>query len=161
MSLRIRPATRADLDGLGRMGAAMVSFHHQLAPNRFMAPPPQVESGYAQWLGRELASNEVVLLVAELDQKVVGYAYGREEGTDWELLRERCGVFIDLWVDPTARGHGAGEKLTREMISAFRKMGLPRVVLMAASNNPTAQRLFARIGWQPTMVEMTLELEGE
>jgi RimJ/RimL family protein N-acetyltransferase len=40
----------------------------------------------------------------------------------------------------------------------LREMGAPRVVLMSAAPNVAAQRLFARLGFRPTMVEMTREL---
>ncbi len=39
-----------------------------------------------------------------------------------------------------------------------RALGAPRIVLMAAAKNQNAQRLFARLGWRPTMVEMTREV---
>jgi RimJ/RimL family protein N-acetyltransferase len=35
---------------------------------------------------------------------------------------------------------------------------MPRVMLWTASQNATAQRLFARAGFRPTMIEMTREL---
>jgi RimJ/RimL family protein N-acetyltransferase len=37
-------------------------------------------------------------------------------------------------------------------------MGAPRVVLMAAWRNESARALFARLGFRPTMVEMTREV---
>ncbi|HEY0096539.1 MAG TPA: GNAT family N-acetyltransferase, partial [Archangium sp.] len=40
----------------------------------------------------------------------------------------------------------------------LRALGVPRVMLMAASRNEAAQRLFARHGWRTTMVEMTREV---
>jgi RimJ/RimL family protein N-acetyltransferase len=36
--------------------------------------------------------------------------------------------------------------------------GMPRVVLGTASANVAAQRLFAQLGFRPTMIEMTREL---
>jgi RimJ/RimL family protein N-acetyltransferase len=35
------------------------------------------------------------------------------------------------------------------------------VVLSTAVRNEAAQRLFARAGFRPTMIEMTRELDGE
>jgi hypothetical protein len=34
-------------------------------------------------------------------------------------------------------------------------------MLWSAEKNEAAQKLFARLGFRPTMVEMTLELQGE
>jgi RimJ/RimL family protein N-acetyltransferase len=38
-------------------------------------------------------------------------------------------------------------------------LGAPRVVLHTAAKNEAAQRMFAKLGWRPTMVEMTREVE--
>jgi RimJ/RimL family protein N-acetyltransferase len=40
----------------------------------------------------------------------------------------------------------------------LKKQGAPRVVLATAEQNEGAQRLFARLGFRRTMVEMTREL---
>ena len=40
----------------------------------------------------------------------------------------------------------------------LRAQGAPRVVLWSAEQNATAQRLFTRLGFRRTMVEMTKEL---
>ena len=37
---------------------------------------PGVEAGYERFLGRELSNQDAILLVAEDDGKITGYAYG-------------------------------------------------------------------------------------
>jgi RimJ/RimL family protein N-acetyltransferase len=44
-------------------------------------------------------------------------------------------------------------------VSGLAAIGAPRVVLMAAWRNEAARRLFARLGFRPTMLEMTRETE--
>jgi ribosomal protein S18 acetylase RimI-like enzyme len=88
---------------------------------------------------------------------VIGYAYGRLEPRDWSSLRDRCGVGIDLSVDPAARGRGAGRLLAEALSRALFAKGAPRVVLFAAAKNRPAQRFFRSLGFRPTMVEMALE----
>lgn len=120
--------------------------------------PGDLEAGYRDWLLKEAASPKAVVLVAELDGQVIGYAYGRLEARDWNLLLDVHGALHDLWVDPKVRGQGAGALLADAMAQRLRERGAPRVVLMSAAKNEPAQRLFARLGWRPTMVEMTREL---
>ena len=119
--------------------------------------PENLESGYRDWLARELSRAEAVVLVAEQEGAVVGYAYGALEPRDWNLLRDRCGAFHDLWVEPSARGAGLGKALAEELMGRLKGLGAPRVVLSSAARNAPAQRLFAALGWRPTMVEMTRE----
>src|SRR5688572_24692986 len=114
MPATIRRARTDDLEALGRMGAALAREHHRFDPQRFMIVD-DLEGGYRWWLAREMRNKEAVVLVAELDTKVVGYAYGRLEERDWNSLLDVCGGFHDVWVDEPARRHGAGEALAKAM----------------------------------------------
>jgi ribosomal protein S18 acetylase RimI-like enzyme len=154
VDLTIRPAEAADGPALGRMGAALAQLHHDFDPPRFMTLPA---SGYEHWLVSESRRKGAIVIVAVLDGEVVGYAYGALEDRDWNALREACGGFHDLWVEERARRHGAGEKLAEELMRRLVELGAPRVVLSTAVKNAPAQRLFTRLGWRPTMVEMTRE----
>jgi ribosomal protein S18 acetylase RimI-like enzyme len=115
---------------------------------------------YAWFLGTQLAEPNVVILVAENDGQVVGYAYGAVEGYDYMSLRGPAAVLHDLIVDPEYRRRGAGQLLLNAVLSDLKSRGAPRVVLTTAERNETAQRLFEWMGFRRTMVEMTRELDG-
>lgn len=158
-AVTIRPATPADLDALGWLGALLVRMHHDFDPQRFIAAPPGVEQGYAAFLGTQLETPNVVVLVAERNGAAVGYTYARVEGWDYMSLRGPAGVLHDIVVDPAARGHGVGRVLLDATLAALKARGAPRVVLSTAAGNEAAQRLFARAGFRRTMIEMTRELD--
>jgi ribosomal protein S18 acetylase RimI-like enzyme len=160
MTLSIRPARPEDAPALGRMGAALVRMHHAYDPRRFMAPEEDLESGYRWWLSRELKREGAVVLVAERDSAVVGYVYATVEGRDWNALLDAHGELHDIWVDESVRGEGVGGLLAEELVRQLGARGVPRVILMTASRNEAARRLFERLGWRPTMVEMTREVDG-
>ena len=155
----IRPALSTDAAALGRMGAGLVRLHHSLDSRRFLVPDANVESGYRWWLSRELGREGSVVLVAERAGEVLGYAYGTAETRDWNALRDAHGEFHDLWVEDRARGAGVGQLLAEALVRRLRELGVPRVMLMTAVDNEPARRLFARLGWRPTMLEMTREVE--
>ena len=154
MALTIRPAKPADGEALGRMGESLARLHYSFDPQRFL-PPEGLADGYRSWLLREAKAKDAVVLVAEVDGQVVGYVYGRLEERDWNALLDAHGGLHDLWVDPEGRGTGAGKALAEAMLDALTKLGAKRIVLSASPKNETAQRLFARLGFRPTMVEMT------
>ncbi len=156
----IRPAAAEDLPALARLGAKLARAHHGFDPARFFLPDEPIEAGYAWGLGKELRNREAVILAAELRGEVLGYAYGRMEPRDWNALRDACGAAVDLWVEPEARGAGLGGRLVGALAAALEERGAPRVVLSVASRNPVAQRLFRRLGFRPTMIEMTRERGG-
>jgi ribosomal protein S18 acetylase RimI-like enzyme len=95
------------------------------------------------------------VLAARAGRELVGYAYGRLEPRDWSTLRDRCGVGVDLWVEPAARGVGVGARLVEALAEALGRLGAERVVLDVAARNPGAARLFERMGFRPTMLELT------
>jgi ribosomal protein S18 acetylase RimI-like enzyme len=157
----IRPAVPADLPSVGRLGALLVRTHHDFDPKRFIAATPRTEHSYGSFLGTQLEEPDVVILVAERDGEVLGYTYAGVEGHDYMSLRGPAGVLYDIVVDPAHRGHGVGRMLLEATIAALEARGAPRVVLSTAQRNEGAQRLFARAGFRPTMIEMTRELDGD
>ena len=80
------------------------------------------------------------------------------EPASWKELRERCGYVHDVLVDPEARRQGVASILMNAAFDWLKSHGMPRVVLGTASANVAAQRLFAQLGFRPTMIEMTREL---
>ena len=89
-----------------------------------------------------------------------GYAYGRLEPRDWVTLRDRCGVGVDLWVDPARATRRRRNGARRGARRALRR-GAPRVVIDVAAGNGRAAQLFARLGFRETMVELTREAPPE
>ena len=158
MPFTIRPARRADLPEVGRMGALLLRQHHAFDADRFMAPGPDPEAGYAWFLGTQLEEEDVLLLVAEDAGRVVGYLYAAVEPRSWKELREEAGFVHDVVVDEAFRGLGVGGALVERAAGWFTRRGMPRMVLWTAHGNAPARRLFARLGFRPTMVEMTREL---
>ncbi len=161
--IRVRGATVEDLPILGELAASLVRQHHAYDARRFVLPR-DVERGYREWFRRELQHADAVLLVAEPARSgdpgptVLGYLYARMEGRDWNMLLDRHAALHDIVVVPEARGRGAGEALIRQLQAIAKERGLPRIVLHSASANTGAHRLFAKLGFRPTMVEMTCEV---
>ena len=154
----IRPATSADVPAIGRLGALLVRTHHDFDPKRFIEASPETEEGYAAFLGSQLDTPNVAVLVAEDDGTVVGYTYAGVEGRDYMELRGPAGVVYDIVVEPSRRRGGVGRELLNATLEFLKSHGAPRVVLSTATRNDAAQRLFERAGFRKTMLEMTAEL---
>jgi ribosomal protein S18 acetylase RimI-like enzyme len=154
----IRPATEADLPSLGRLGALLLETHYNFDQKRFMAPGNAPAEGYAWFLGSQLKDEESVVFVAERAGAIAGYVYAGLEPRSWKELREPAGFVHDVAVDDANRRLGIAESLMETAIAWLRSKGAPRVVLWTAEQNEGAQRLFTRLGFRRTMVEMTLEI---
>ncbi len=155
----IRPATPGDQAALGRYGGALMRQHHGFDPLRFLYYE-HPEAGYGRFLVAQLEDPDCVVLLAERAGEAVGYVYASLEPTDWKELRAACGYLHDVFVDERARGLGIGERLVRAAIGWLEAHEAPRVVLMSAAKNESAQRFFERLGFRRTMIEMTREAGG-
>jgi len=153
----LRRAETRDLPALGRLGGLLVRLHHGFDRQRFMAPQGDVDEGYGWFLGTQLAEQDCVVLVAEVDAQVVGYVYAGLEPMSWKELREPAGFIHDVVVDESQRGRGIATELVETAARWLKEHGAPRVMLWTASQNPAAQRLFSRLGFRTTMLEMTRE----
>ena len=158
--IAVRNARPDDELALGRLGALLVAVHHAFDADRFIAPGPGSERGYGRYLVSQIGREEVILLVAERDGAVLGYAYAGVEGPDWMALRGPAGVIYDILVEPGHRRQGIGGLLLNAVLDALAARGAPRVVLSTATPNHVAQRLFAAAGFRSTMIEMTREWPG-
>jgi len=154
----IRPATRADMAAVGKLGAMLVREHYDFDPKRFMAATSHTAEGYGEFLGTQLKKKDVCVLVAERDGEVVGYTYAGIEPRDWMSLRDTAGAIYDIIVNPEHRHAGVGRELLAATLAFLESRGAPRVVLSTAERNEPAQRLFERAGFRRTMIEMTKEL---
>lgn len=156
--LLIRAADPRDARALGELGAALMRTHYAFDPQRFLAAGDHAERGYASFLRSQLDDDDVVVLVAERDGRIVGYVYAGLEPMSWKELRGPAGFIHDVVVEEASRGSGAGTALMEAAIAWLKEHGAPRVVLWTAHRNEGAQQLFSSLGFRRTMIEMTREL---
>ena len=154
----IRRATEADAEALGRLGALLVQEHHDFDPSRFIKPSPDTPKHYGAFLASQVGERGAVIVVAEREGRVIGYAFGAVEGFDYMTLRGPAALVHDLIVDPDHRGGGVGRLLLDALIAALTADGVPRIVLSTAEKNTAAQKFFARQGFRRTMIEMTKDV---
>ena len=156
--VKIRLATASDQELLGRFGGALMRQHHADDPERFIQVDDP-DAGYGRFLVSQLANPNSLVMVAEHSGALIGYIYADVESTNWMELRGPCGVVHDVYVDDTARRLGAGRELMRAALAWIRSKGRSQVVLLTKTRNEHAQHLFATLGFRPTMIEMTLDLD--
>jgi len=156
--IEVRPAKASDEEALGRYGAALLHQHHAADARRFIHVE-HPEAGYGRFLVSQTKNDDALVLVAEHEGRVVGYVYASVESTNWMELRGPAGVIQDIYVDESARHLGAGRALLRAALEWVRSKGRTQVVLLTKTRNEHAQHLFAALGFRPTMIEMTLDLE--
>jgi GNAT superfamily N-acetyltransferase len=123
-----------------------------------MAPGEKPEEGYAQFFRSQLDDENMMIFVAECRGEVVGYVYAGLEPQSWKELREAAGFIHDVAVEESSRRTGVANLLIDAATEWLRARGAPRVMLWTAEQNTAASRLFLRLCFRRTMIEMTREL---
>jgi len=84
----------------------------------------------------------VMCIVAEIDGQVYGFANCVVHENTWET--QAICYLEDLYVDPSARGHGIGRAMIEWLRNAMRAEGWARLYWHTRSNNDSARRLYDR-----------------
>lgn len=99
----------------------------------------------AAYLERRLARGDSRIWVAEVDGVLVGFTQVYDEYSSLRL-RHRFEL-NDLYVDPAARGTGAGRALVTAVIDAAVAEGVDGVVLETRPSNSVARALYESLGF--------------
>jgi ribosomal protein S18 acetylase RimI-like enzyme len=153
----IRDMTRADLDAVSLLAEQLVLLHHSWDRTRFFTTS-DIAKGYRRYFESQLGEQDTLLLTAEVNGAVAGYLFGTLEPRDWAKLLDAHGAIHDILVADTHRKLGVAQALMTGAKERFKKLGAKQVVLYSASSNVEGQALFKKLGYRPTMIEMTLDL---
>jgi aminoglycoside 6'-N-acetyltransferase len=132
--VRLRPATRADLDDLVRIRRTPEVFEWWRGGDDLVAA---VEEDFAE--------PDTTAYVIELDGRVVGWIqWSAEQEPDYRHAD------IDVYVDPAVHGRGVGtdavRTLARHLIADH---GHHRLVIDPATHNAAAISAYRKVGFRP------------
>lgn len=153
----IRDMTSGDLPEVSRFAEQLVLLHHSWDTTRFFTTP-DIARGYHHYFQSQLGERSVLLLTAEVDGALAGYLFGTLEPRDWAKLLDAHGAVHDVFVSAEYRRRGVALALMNEARLRFERLGAKQVVLYSATSNTEGQAAFRKLGYRPTMVEMTLDL---
>ena len=181
----VRVASEDDVDALARLYRNEAVFHERLDGGFTL------RQGF-DWTAaiRSLLSHPArMMLVAEVDDRLVGFVHARIAGIPAaeqrrvpvsrrvvNLIRRRApktgiagpagaavrrpiGVIEDCYVDPSARRCGCGRALVDEALSWFSGRGIGHVELDVLVANEEACRFWTALGFGATRIRMRRALE--
>jgi GNAT superfamily N-acetyltransferase len=157
MSARIRRACYGDelkiADCLIQLARQHVRYDSRRFSN-FLTP-----EGAAEFYRSRFDSSDAAVLVAEIENEIVGFAYLEFQKRNYEELVEDVVWLHDIYVCPAARSTGVGNALMQASIAAAKDMGGYKLLLSVAAQNEIARAFFNGFGFRTTMLEKTLNLD--
>src|SRR5207237_180194 len=101
---------------------------------------------------REAIAADALVLVAELDGRVVGYAVARRR-------RPRAAHLHDLYVRPEARRRAVAKELLGAVAATMRDRGVEVLTLSVDLTNAVARTVYRRLGFREDSIRLIAELE--
>lgn len=157
MAVAVRKATKADAAVVAELAMRLIEQHVGHDPVRFSHIGSRERM--ADFYARQTELENARVLVAELEGKIVGFAYMQFEPIIYAELATKVAWLHDILVDPRLRGTGAGKKMIDAVAAEAKRFGANKVLLSVAAKNAEAQEFFARSGFRTTMHEMMLVLD--
>ena len=144
--MNVRRAAAEDFDAIADLWR---QFDREIPPPTHEGPADEEHE-----LGevREIIASEIAF-VAEDEGTPVGFALARRRAPGF-------GTLTDLYVARDARRSGIGTELIREVLAAFRSLGIEHLDLDVQASNHVARSLYARWGLKDEVVIMTGTVDG-
>lgn len=141
--IRVRRATVADADAVGRVHAASWRGTYQVLGDAFINGIDDQER-VALWTRILTEEADPVVLVAPADEPS-GFIYVGESRDD--DAPPHVGEVLTFYARPEAWGTGVGRALMEAGTSELRAMGFTEAMLWVLDDNPRARRFYELAGW--------------
>lgn len=132
--VEIRPLDELDLEDIGAIDEKVSGSYR-----------PEV---WERRVGYYLRRDPEASLVAEVDDKVVGFMFGEVRSGEFGL-DEATGWIEVLAVDPDYRGRAVGRRMAEAMLAHFRARGATQVRTFIDEERDDIRRFFAALGFEP------------
>lgn len=145
----MRTIRRADHDRWAPLWSAYLKFYQA---------PESDEVADATWARIFDALEPVHAVVAERDDKLIGFSHYLFQRSTW-LLDPQC-YLQDLYVDEDNRGRGVGRALIGAVVGAAKEAGAARVFWNTHETNAVARRLYDAVAERTGFIQYRIEPLG-
>ncbi len=155
----IRPATRRDIPAIVGLWEELMDFHQALDP--FFTRSVQGSNIFARFIEENIRNDAACVLVAVVDGKIVGYCQGILDRHPPALAESDFGQIFDFGVTADYRRAGIGEQMFQTLYGWFRREGIRRIEVRHSTFNEIASRFWPKMGFQPYLQTLFLELKRD
>jgi ribosomal protein S18 acetylase RimI-like enzyme len=106
-----------------------------------------------------LTSPKSIILVAEIDNEIVGSGYAEIKKADPFLKHDEYGYLGLMYVKPAWRGKGINQKVLQVLKKWVAAKNITEVRLLVYEENILAKNAYRKAGFKAHLLEMRMELE--
>ncbi len=160
--MKIRVAQAEDAQAIGELWLELVEYHRDL-DERLPEPSQDGVHRYAQRIRYTLDDETHLVLVAETESALVGYALALVIDLLPDVfVSERAGMVADIFVRADWRGQGVGTALMSAFRDWFALRGVTHYELYVAAVNEQGRRFWEKtMGGAPVMLRMRMPVETD
>ncbi len=147
--MRIREARIGDLEAVVGLWAEMMRFH--AARDQYYQVCEGAESKYRQFAHSNLSDATKIFLVAEENDKIVGFVLGERLAYPPVYDSEPYGEVLEIAVDGEERRKGVGEQLLETLCQKFTVQGIENIECHVSSANPVSNNFWKKMGFREMM----------
>jgi GNAT superfamily N-acetyltransferase len=152
----IRKAATKDIPAISRLAVSLMRYHHAFDPTYTLSA--DCVPAYRTFFRRCLKSRKSLLLIAEQDEKIVGYCLGQLLIRPAIFRVRKLGFLSDMFLLPAYRHRGIAGKFLDELYRWFSKHKVNRVELMVHVRNRTGMAAWHKHGFRDFAVRRQLTL---
>ena len=152
MNVIIRSATLADLPTLLKFEQGVID------AERPMDSDLKSDEIHYYDISELILSPTIKMAVAEFNNQLVGCGYAKiQKAKSWHNF-DKYAYLGFMYTHPDHRGQGINPALVEDLKEWCRSKGVYNLALDVYHNNPGAIRAYEKVGFQPKLVEMRMEL---
>ena len=149
----IRKAKKEDIESIHKLDRESTKYHKKFDKDFYTISEKWWKIKKDSQL-KAIKSPTNFVLVAELDEKVVGYIWGYVE----TIMKNKIGKIQELIVTSKQRGKGIGKKLIKRMLDFFKERDcIVSEIEVFVENLPTIQ-VYEKAGFKKREYKMQLKL---
>lgn len=153
----IRKAKLKDIKQVTSYGVSLLKQHYDL--DSYFAPAKNVHQVYEKFFKSCIRAKNRILLVAEENKKIVGYAVGELGSRPPVFKIRKFGFISDIFVEEKFRKLGIAKHFLQGLKKWFKSKNLKYIELTVHVKNEIAKKAWAKYGLEDYIIKKRATME--
>lgn len=148
----IRKAKPNDIDEISNLHYSLMKYHEKF--DNYYKVKKNCRKIYSRYIKKMIRSKNALVLVAEVNRKIVGLILGIIEKRPPIMKVGKFGHLRDAFILKEYRNRGIGKKLTKELMKWFKFKRIEFVELEVDFRNEIGLKTWKGLGFKSFMIKM-------